>query len=57
MDDLSDELKQKITLYGSALSQEGSASSDEKPRYKQLREKFYKEARELFNKQFLAKNS
>lgn len=55
MDDLSDELKQKITLYGSALSQEGSASSDEKPRYKQLREKFYKEARELFNKQFLAK--
>lgn len=55
MDDLSDDLKQKITLYGSALSQEGSASSDEKPRYKQLREKIYKEARESFNKQFLAK--
>ena len=55
MDDLNDEFKKKVTLYGSALSQEGSASSDEKPRYKQLREKFFKEARELFNQQFLAK--
>lgn len=55
MDDLSEDLKQKITLYGSALSQEGSASSDEKPKYRQLREKYYKEAREAFNKQFLAK--
>lgn len=55
MDDLSDEFKQKVTLYGSALAQEGSASSDEKPRYKQLREKFFKEARELFNQQFLTK--
>lgn len=55
MDGLNDEFKQKVTLYGSALSQEGSASSDEKPRYKQLREKYYKEARDLFNKQFLAK--
>lgn len=55
MDDLSDELKQKIVLYGSALSQEGSASSDEKPRYKQLRDKYYREARTLFNTEFLSK--
>ncbi len=55
MDDLSDELKQKIVLYGSALSQEGSASSDEKPRYKQLRDKYFKEARALFNTEFLSK--
>jgi hypothetical protein len=55
MDDLSDELKQMITLYGSAVSQEGSSSSDEKPRYRLLHEKYYKEARDLFNKQFLSK--
>lgn len=53
MDGMDEEFKQKVTLYGSALAQEGSASSDEKPRYKQLRDKYYKEARELFNKQFL----
>lgn len=57
MDDLSDELKQKIVLYGSALSQEGSASSDEKPRYKQLRDKYYREARTLFNTEFLSKTT
>lgn len=55
MNDLSEELKQKIVLYGSALSQEGSASTDEKPRYKQLREKYYKEARNMFNNEFLSK--
>lgn len=55
MDDLSDELKQQIALYGSALSQEGSASSDEKPRYRQLRDKYYREARTLFNTEFLSK--
>lgn len=55
MDGLDDEFKQKVTLYGSALSQENSASSDEKPKYKQLRDKYYKEARDSFNKQFLAK--
>lgn len=55
MDNLSDELKQKIVLYGSAFSQEGSASSDEKPRYKQLRDKYYREARTLFNNEFLSK--
>lgn len=55
MDEMSDELKLKIILYGSALSQEGSASSDEKPRYKQLREKYYREARTLFNTEFLNK--
>ncbi len=55
MNDLSEELKQKIVLYGSALSQEGSASTDEKPRYKQLREKYYKEARNMFNNELLAK--
>ena len=55
MDDLSEDLKLRITLYGSALSQEGSASSDEKPRYKQLREKYYKESRDMFNSQFLPK--
>ena len=54
MDGLSEEFKQKVTLYGSALSQEGSASSDEKPRYKQLRDKFFKEARNLFNDQFMS---
>ncbi len=52
-DELSEEFKQKVTFYGSALSQEGSASSDEKPRYKQLRDKYFKEARDLFNDQFL----
>lgn len=55
MNDLSEELKQKIVLYGSALSQEGSASTDEKPRYKQLREKYYKESRNMFNNELLAK--
>lgn len=53
MDALSEEFKQKVTLYGSALSQEGSASSDEKPKYKLLREKYFKEARNLFNEQHL----
>ncbi|WP_106830576.1 DUF6079 family protein [Parabacteroides pacaensis] len=53
MDGLNEEFKQKVTFYGSALSQEGSASSDEKPRYKQLREKYFNEARNLFNTQFL----
>lgn len=53
MDRLNEEFKQKVTFYGSALSQEGSASSDEKPRYKQLREKYFNEARNLFNTQFL----
>lgn len=54
MDGLSEEFKQKVTLYGSAFSQEGSASSDEKPKYKLLREKYFKEARNLFNAQFLS---
>ena len=54
MDGLSEEFKQKVTLYGSALSQEGSASSDEKPKYKLLRDKYFKEARNLFNAQFLS---
>lgn len=54
MDGLSEEFKQKVTLYGSALSQEGSASSDEKPKYKLLRDKYFKEARDLFNAQFLS---
>ncbi len=54
MDGLSEEFKQKVTLYGSALSQEGSASSDEKPKYKLLRDKYFKEARNLLNDQFLA---
>lgn len=55
MNDLSEELKEKIVYYGAALSQEGSASSDEKPRYKQLRDKYYKEARTLFNTEFYTK--
>ena len=54
MNDLSEELKSKIVLYGSALCQEGSASSDEKPRYKQLRDKYYQEAKALFNEEFLS---
>lgn len=54
LDGLSEEFKQKVTLYGSALSQEGSASSDEKPKYKLLRDKYFKEARNLFNAQFLS---
>lgn len=54
MDGLSEEFKQKVTLYGSALSQEGSASSDEKPKYKLLRDKYFKEVRNLFNAQFLS---
>ena len=44
MDGLSEEFKQMVTLYGSAFSQEGSASSDEKPKYKLLRDKYFKEA-------------
>ena len=54
MDGLNEEFKQKVSLYGSALSQEGSASSDEKPKYKLLRDKYFKEARNLFNAQFLS---
>ena len=54
MDGLSEEFTQKVTLYGSALSQEGSASSDEKPKYKLLRDKYFKEARNLFYAQFLS---
>lgn len=51
---LSDDFKQQVSLYGSASAQEGSASSDEKPRYKQLREKYFREARDLFNREFLS---
>ena len=54
MDKLSEEFRTAVTLYGSALAQEGSASSDEKPRYKQLRDKYYKEARDKFNNEFLS---
>lgn len=54
MNALSDDFKQQVTLYGSAAAQEGSASSDEKPRYKQLREKFFKESRDIFNSEFLS---
>lgn len=54
LDGLSEEFKQKVTLYGSALSQEGSASSDEKPKYRLLRDKYFKETRNLFNAQFLS---
>lgn len=53
MNGLSVEFKQQVSLYGSAAAQEGSASSDEKPRYKQLREKFFKESRDLFNREFI----
>ena len=52
LDGLSEDFKQKVTFFGSALSQEGCASSDEKPKYKLLREKYFKEARNLFNAQF-----
>lgn len=54
MDGMNDEFKQKLTLYASALSQEGSASSDEKPKYRILRDKYFKETRNLFNAQFLS---
>jgi len=57
MDELSDDFKQKVVLFGSSFSQEESASTDEKPRYRQLREKYFKEARDLFNNQFLAKTA
>lgn len=55
MDGLDDSFKEFVDLYGSAVALEGDAPSDEKPKYKQLREKYFKEARNLFNIQFLPK--
>lgn len=55
MDGLDDSFKEFVALYGSAVALEGDAPSDEKPKYKQLREKYFKEARNLFNNQFLPK--
>lgn len=55
MDELDDSFKEFVSLYGSAVALEGDAPSDEKPKYKQLREKYFKEARNLFNNQFLPK--
>lgn len=55
MDELDDKFKEFVSLYGSAVALEGDAPSDEKPKYKQLREKYFKEARNLFNNQFLPK--
>ena len=55
MDGLDDSFKEHVSLYGSAVALEGDAPSDEKPKYKQLRDKYFKEARNAFNDQFLAK--
>lgn len=55
MDGLDEGFKEFVALYGSAVALEGDAPSDEKPKYRQLRDKYYKEARNLFNSQFLPK--
>ena len=55
MDGLDESFKENVSLYGSAVALEGDAPSDEKPRYKQLRDKYFKEARNAFNNQFLPK--
>ena len=55
MDGLDESFKEHVSLYGSAVALEGDAPSDEKPKYKQLRDKYFKEARNAFNNQFLPK--
>lgn len=55
MDGLDESFKEHVSLYGSAVALEGDAPSDEKPKYKQLRDKYFKEARNAFNNQFLSK--
>lgn len=53
MESLSEDFKNQISLYGATLSLMGIASSDEKLRYKQLLDKVFRNARDLFNQQFL----
>ena len=55
MDGLDEAFKNNVSLYGASVALEGDAPSDEKPKFKQLREKYYREARNLFNNQFLPK--
>lgn len=54
MNGLSDDFKQQVVWYGAAAALEGSASSDEKPRYKQLRDKYFKSSRDAFNSEFVS---
>ena len=53
MDNLSQEFRDMVSLYGAATAQHGSASTDEKPHYDLLRKKYFKAARDLFNQEFL----
>ena len=57
MEELSEDFKEQVSLYGASLSLEGSSSSDEKPSYKYLHDKFYKCARDIFNNEYLTKTT
>ena len=52
MNGLSDDFKQKVALYGSALAQENSADTAQKPNYQTLRKKYFNESKKLFNQEF-----
>lgn len=53
MNGLTEDFRNQIALYGAASALMGIASSDEKPRYKQILDKIFKKSRDLFNEQFL----
>lgn len=54
MNGMNEDFRQQISIYGATLALMGIASSDEKPRYKQLLDKTFKNVRDLFNQQFLS---
>ena len=53
MDDLSDEFKQAVILYGAAQALEGRADSSQKAIYKQKINDLNKRARDLFNAEYV----
>ena len=55
MDDLSNDVRELITLYGSAIALRNNADSAQKVFYDTLRKKYFERLRDLFDREFYSK--
>lgn len=57
LNELSDKFKEVVSFYGSALQLENGADSAQKPKYESFRKRFFKEACEVFDREFYDKTN
>lgn len=55
MDDLSEQIRELITLYGSSIALGNNADSAQKGFYESLRKKFFERLRDIFDQEFYSK--